>query len=310
MALYTELLGTVGPPPPHDSHDSDCVFLYSTSGKEVVAYANPQMKRGKGVSGSDVDTETFGDDVQSYHSMYNDQAKVELLRSKNVVSSTGREEDVDLLPCPPGEKVCVLRPKGVKEIFHMFGAVLEEFGLKIPFTRFEMDVLHFLNVAPTQIRPNSWAFIHGFKILCEALELIPYAGAFFHFYGSKGVGKGTWVSLIVQAGKQLFPSFAYNFKKNWRISFMRVRASKDSAVYVASIDGDLQFPLSWTSSPRAIDDYDYKKMSTYEQGVVGFLDRMKLTDIRILLNKETNSEDLELYLREYFKLFVFVTCFF
>jgi len=132
-----------------NSHDSDCVFLYSTSGKEVVAYATPQMTRGKGVSGSDVDTETFGDDVQSYHSMYSDQAKVEHFRSKNVVSSTGREEDVDLLPCPPGEIVCVLRPKGVKEIFHMYGAVLEEFGVKIPFTRFEMDVLRFLNVAPT-----------------------------------------------------------------------------------------------------------------------------------------------------------------
>jgi len=88
---------------------------------------------------------------------------------------------------------------------------------------------------------------------------------------------------------------------------MRVRASKDSAVSVASIDGDLQFPLSWTSSPRAIGGYDYKKMSAYEQGVVGFLDRMKLTDIRILLNKETDSEDLELYLREYFRLSVSIT---
>ena len=140
-----------------DSDDSDCVFLYLTSGKEVFAYANPQMTRGKGVFGSDVDTETFYDDVQSYNSMYSDQAKVELFRSKNAVSSTGREEDVDMLPCPPGKIVCVLRPKGVKEIFHMYGAVLEEFGVKIPFTLFEMDVLRLLNVAPTQIRPNSWA---------------------------------------------------------------------------------------------------------------------------------------------------------
>jgi len=100
-----------------DSHDSDCVFLYSTSGKEVVAYANHQMTRGKGVIGSDVDTDTFGDDVQSYHSMYSDQAKVEIFRSKNVVSSTGREEDVDLLPCPPGEIVCVLRPKDRRKFF-------------------------------------------------------------------------------------------------------------------------------------------------------------------------------------------------
>ncbi len=59
--------------------------------------------------------------------------------------------------CFPGEIVCVLRPKGVMEIFHLYGAVLEEFGVKIPFTLFEMDVLRLLNVAPTQIRPNSWA---------------------------------------------------------------------------------------------------------------------------------------------------------
>jgi len=85
---------------------------------------------------------------------------------------------------------------------------------------------------------------------------------------------------------------------------MRVQASKDSAVSVAGIDGDLKFPLSWTSSPWGIGGYDYKKMSAYKQGVVGFLDRMKLTDIHILLNKETDSEDLELYLREYFRLSV------
>jgi len=66
---------------------------------------------------------------------------------------------------------------------------------------------------------------------------------FFHLYGSKGVGKGTWVSLSAHAGKQLFPSYASNFK-NWRISFMRVRASRDSAVSVASVNGDLQFLLS------------------------------------------------------------------
>jgi len=41
-------------------------------------------------------------------------------------------------------------------------------------------------------------------------------------------------------------------------------------------------------------------MTPYERDVVGFLDQMKLTDIRTLLNKETDSEDLELYLREYF----------
>jgi len=55
-----------------DSDDSDCVFLYATSGKEVVAHVNPQMTRGKGVTISEVesDTEIFGNDVQSYASVY------------------------------------------------------------------------------------------------------------------------------------------------------------------------------------------------------------------------------------------------
>jgi len=136
-----------------DSNDSDCVFLYSTSGKEVIAHVSPSMVRGKEVLslGTESDMEIFSDDVQNYHPIYSDQSKVDLFRSKNYVSSTELEEDVDLMPCPPGEIVCVLRPKGLREIFHMYGAVLEEFRVRIRFTRFEMDVLRFLNVAPTQI---------------------------------------------------------------------------------------------------------------------------------------------------------------
>jgi len=279
-----------------DYDDSDCVFLYSTSGKEVIAHVIPQMTRAKGVTISEVesDTENFGDDVQSYTSIYCDQAKVNLFRSKNVVSATGREEDIDMMSCPPGEIVCVLRPKGVREIFHMYGVVLEEFGVWIPFTLFQMDVMRFSNVAPTQIRPNSWAFIRGFEILCEALDMIPSAGAFFHFYGTKGVDKGSWVSISAHAGLSLFPSYASNFKKNRQVSFMKVCASKDSRISVASVDGDLRFPLSWTSSPPSVCGYDCKKMTPYEHDVVGFLDWMKLTDIRTLLNKEKDSEDLEL----------------
>jgi len=131
----------------------------------------------------------------------------------------------------------------------MYGAVLEEFGVRIPFTLFQMDVLRFPNVAPTQIWPNSWAFIRAFEILCEALDMVPSAGTFFHFYGTKGVDKGSWVSISAHAGKSLFPSYASNFKKNWRVSFMMVCAAEDSGVSVASVDGELRFPLSWTTSP-------------------------------------------------------------
>ncbi|RHN51389.1 hypothetical protein MtrunA17_Chr6g0468031 [Medicago truncatula] len=265
-----------------ESDDRDCVLLYSTSennlGKEIVASSPSKMVRGKGIrlACHEFDTECFSDDVQRYDSAYNDQAKVNFFRSKLSVSSTKREEDIVLAPCPAGEKVCTMCRKGVKEIFHMYGAVLEEFGVKIPFNLFEMDVLRLLNVAPTQIHPNSWALLS--------------------FYGTKGVDKGSWVPISAHPGKQLFPAFASNFKRDWKKSFLRVQSSKDSLVSVASVEGELRFPLGWTATPLAVSGYDYQKMIPYEQGVVGFLDRMLHTDIRKLLNKEGDLEDLELYL--------------
>ncbi|KEH15510.1 hypothetical protein MTR_0909s0020 [Medicago truncatula] len=256
------------------------------------------MVRGKGnrIACPELDAEGFSDDIQLYESSYNDQAKANYFRSKISISATKREEDIVLAPCPPSEKVCTMRPRGVKEIFHMYVVVLEEFGVKIPFTLFEMDVLHLLNVAPTQIHPNSWAFIRGFEILCDALDMLPSAGVFFHFYGTKGVDKGFWVPISAHPGKQLFPAFASNFKRDWKKSFLRVQAAKDSTVAVASVGGEVRFPLGWTSNPLAVSGYDYQKMTPYEQGVVGFLDRMLHTDIQKLLNKEGDSEDLELYL--------------
>ena len=61
-----------------------------------------------------------------------------------------------MTPWIPGEKVCIQRSKGVKdEMFHMYIMVLEDLGVRIPFTPFEMDVLKYLNVAPSQIQPNN-----------------------------------------------------------------------------------------------------------------------------------------------------------
>ncbi|KEH16023.1 hypothetical protein MTR_0374s0040 [Medicago truncatula] len=48
-----------------------------------------------------------------------------------------------MTPCIPGKKVCIQRPKGIKdEMFHMYFVVLNELGATIPLTPFEMDVLN------------------------------------------------------------------------------------------------------------------------------------------------------------------------
>jgi hypothetical protein len=156
----------------YDNTDIDCVFLYSTPGNtrrgDIFVYLPPLVARRKEVfllvSASVSEMDVFAYDVRRCESSYTEKVEINFLRGKLVVSFTGREADIIMAPCSPGEKVCIQHPKGVKEIFHTYVVVLEEFGVKISFTSFEMDVLKFLNVAPLQIQPNSWAFIWSFEV--------------------------------------------------------------------------------------------------------------------------------------------------
>ncbi|QHO53466.1 uncharacterized protein DS421_2g48200 [Arachis hypogaea] len=56
-----------------------------------------------------------------------------------------------------------------------------------PFSSFECDVLTQLNCAPSQLHPNSWAFLKAFPCLMSFLEYSPTLGVFFSLFQSKGV---------------------------------------------------------------------------------------------------------------------------
>jgi len=124
-----------------------------------------------------------------------------------------------------------------------------------------MDILKFLNVAPLQIRPNKWAFIHGFEILCKAEGLEPCVGIFLHFYGIKDVNKGTWISISVHPGKKLFPPYASIFKKEWRDSSARIKGASGCSTASVMVDGKPKFPLCWTTTPAAMMGYDFSMMT-------------------------------------------------
>ena len=172
--------------------------------------------------------------------------------------------------------------------------------MTIPFTDFEMGVLKLLNVALSQIRPNSWAFICGFKILCQAMGLEPSVGVFFHFYGTKDVNKGTWISISAHPREQLFPPYPSNFKKDWQDSFARVQGAPECSIASIMVNGQPKFPLRWTYNLVVVMSYDFKKMTEYEQGVVCFLEKFPLINIYDLLDKEGDTKSLEDYLRECF----------
>lgn len=55
-------------------------------------------------------------------------------------------------------------------------------GFRLLLNTFEVGVLNHLLIAPSQLRPVSWAYIKVFKYWCEYKGIVPTWTLFFHFF--------------------------------------------------------------------------------------------------------------------------------
>ena len=77
-------------------------------------------------------------------------------------------------------------PRGATEkFFYMYMCHFSQLHVRLPLDDFTMGVLRALNVAPTQLHPNRWAYLQAFCILCESLYLEPTSYAFLYFYDTR-----------------------------------------------------------------------------------------------------------------------------
>lgn len=60
--------------------------------------------------------------------------------------------------------------------------MFKDLKIILPFTNFKYGVLTKMNVSPTQLHPNSWAFMKIFSTLCDYLNIAPIANKFLYFY--------------------------------------------------------------------------------------------------------------------------------
>ncbi|RDX86000.1 hypothetical protein CR513_32723, partial [Mucuna pruriens] len=72
------------------------------------------------------------------------------------------------------ECVCEGAADGAEHYFYFYETLFSKLGITLPFTAFEQSVLCALNIAPTQLNPNSWAF----ELLSEDLGWEPSLGVF------------------------------------------------------------------------------------------------------------------------------------
>jgi len=77
--------------------------------------------------------------------------------------------------------------------------------MQLPFSPFECGMMSALNVAPSQLHPNTWGFLKAFQILCEFLRIQPIVNKFIYFYQIKYGDPIGWISLC---GAQYGPLFS------------------------------------------------------------------------------------------------------
>ncbi|QCE11066.1 Transposase putative [Vigna unguiculata] len=110
------------------------------------------------------------------------------------------------------ECVCHGREGSAEEFFYMYMCHFSQLHIWLPFDEFTMGVLRLLNVAPTQLHPNSWAYLQAFRLLCMALYLEPSPRAFLYFFVTRPKSPITWLLLISRPGLNRLDVFTQSFK--------------------------------------------------------------------------------------------------
>jgi hypothetical protein len=88
-------------------------------------------------------------------SAYQSEASVAEFRELYDVSGNFNEDEVILEPVGEGEYVTSVHTTE-PAFFYMYTNFIKDFHLYFPFTTFQRSMLSALNIAPTQLHPNSW----------------------------------------------------------------------------------------------------------------------------------------------------------
>jgi len=148
----------------------------------------------------------------------------------SILKAGGHSSFFSVEPCLPTESVCMGRPGTSPPFFYMYSCLFSDLHVSLPFDSFTMDILQTLNVASTQLHPNTWASIQAFRLLCDVLRFHPSHSSFVSYYTSHPANHVLWHSLIGRSGYVLFNSFATSYKK-FKERFVKVCIRPEATAY-------------------------------------------------------------------------------
>ena len=157
-----------------------------------------------------------------------------------------REDDkfVKVVPCRVDEPVCCDESSDPNGPFCFFySTVFKKLLLRLPLYHFERALLTEINIAPTQLHPNSWAFVRGFSILCQHFGHLPSVEVFLYFFEAKRSGLELWLSFNGVAGRVLLTLFQQSYK-GFKGKFFKIHYKDNDPTLLNN------FPLYWTEEPK------------------------------------------------------------
>jgi len=173
------------------------------------------------------------------------------------------------------DRVCHGQEGATEKFFYMYMCHFSQLHVRLPLDDFTMGVLCELNVAPTQLHPNSWAYMQAFRVLCQSLYLQPSPCAFLYFYDTRPRQPTTWLSLVSHPNINRLDAFSYSFK-HFKDGYFKVVVKGEGRSYFLNANGSTKFSFSWTGSPSRYKDMGTDELSVVDKEVVEVL--MKFYD--------------------------------
>ena len=218
--------------------------------------------------------------VVEFSSTYNTEVSMTKFLAKYLVLKAGEDSEdsrdpdyFSILPYGSTERVCMGRAGVGPPFFYMYTCFFSDLHVSLPYNKFTMGVLRALNVAPTQVHPNTWASLQAFRLLCDAMRIRPTPSSFLCYYGSHLGRLASWLSLAGRLGHDLFNPFAVSYKR-FKERFVKVVIRPEATTFFFDRAGQSQFPFYWTSKPTNFKLWPRPTESEEEVEILSFFDAL------------------------------------
>jgi len=175
--------------------------------------------------------------------------------------------------CGVTDRVCHGLENAPHDFFFVYSTFFSNLHVTFPFDKFTMGVLRILNVAPTQLHPNSWVILQAFRVLCHVFKFEPTPESFLYYYNTHPSTPVSWLSLSIQPGNVRFAAFTTSYK-NFKENYFKIFVEPDGRDLFYNADETTKFPFHWTEKPTQLGSWLWSSLSPFDKEILVVINQL------------------------------------